>query len=240
MRKILLLSLIMLGLATTFNSNAQLLKGIKNILSSSSKSTGLTEQDAASGIKEALIKGTSESVQVVSKLDGYFGNPEIKIPLPPDAKAMAKKLRSIGMGKQVDQAIVSLNRAAEDAAQEAKPVFVAAITGMTITDAINIVKGNNDAATQYLQRTTSPELNKKFQPIIKTSLDKVDATKYWTDLVNVYNRIPFVTKMNPNLTEYVTGKAIDGLFLMIAKEELKIRKDPVARTSEILRKVFGN
>jgi len=238
MRKILLLSFILVGLGSSVNSNAQLLKGIKNALSS--KSTGLTEQDAASGIKEALIKGTSESVQVVSMLDGYFGNPEIKIPLPPDAKLMAKKLRSMGMSKQVDQAIVSLNRAAEDAAKEAKPIFVAAITSMTITDALNIVKGKDDAATQYLRKSTSPELNKKFQPVIKTSLDRVDATKYWTDLANIYNKIPFVTKINPNLTEYVTGKAIDGLFVMIAKEELKIRKDPVARTSEILRKVFGN
>lgn len=238
MRKILLLSLILIGLGSSVNSNAQLLKGIRNALSS--KSTVLTEQDAVSGIKDALIKGTSESVQVVSKLDGYFGNPEIKIPLPPDAKVMAKKLRSMGMGKQVDQAIVSLNRAAEDAAREAKPIFVAAITNMTITDAVNIVKGKDDAATQYLSKSTSPELNKKFQPVIKASLDKVDATKYWTDLANIYNKIPFVTKINPNLTEYVTGKAIDGLFVMIAKEELKIRKDPVARTSEILKKVFGN
>lgn len=238
MRKILFLSFIIIVFGSSLNSNAQLLKGIKKVFSS--KSTGLTEQDAASGIKEALIKGTSEGVQVVSKLDGYFGNPEIKIPLPPEANAMAKRLRSMGMGKQVDQAVLSLNRAAEDAAKEAKPIFVAAITNMTITDAVNIVKGKDDAATQYLQKSTSPELNKKFQPIIKTSLDKVDATKYWTDLANIYNKIPFVTKINPNLTEYVTGKAIDGLFVMIAKEELKIRKDPVARTSEILRKVFGN
>ncbi|HEX2935956.1 MAG TPA: DUF4197 domain-containing protein [Bacteroidales bacterium] len=238
MRKILFLSFIIIVFGSSLNSNAQLLKGIKKVFSS--KSTGLTEQDAASGIKEALIKGTSEGVQVVSKLDGYFGNPEIKIPLPSEANAMAKRLRSMGMGKQVDQAVLSLNRAAEDAAKEAKPIFVAAITNMTITDALNIVKGKDDAATQYLQKSTSPELNKKFQPIIKTSLDKVDATKYWTDLANIYNKIPFVTKINPNLTEYVTGKAIDGLFVMIAKEELKIRKDPVARTSEILRKVFGN
>lgn len=237
MRKILLLTFVLIA-GSSLNSNAQLLKGIKDVFSS--KNTGISEQDAASGIKEALVKGTSESVQVVSKLDGYFGNPEIKIPLPPDAKAMAKKLRSMGMGKQVDQAVLALNRAAEDAAKEAKPIFVAAITSMTITDALNIVKGKDDAATQYLRKSTSPKLNKKFQPVIKTSLDKVDATKYWTDLANIYNKIPFVKRINPNLTAYVTERAIDGLFVMIAKEELKIRKDPVARTSEILRKVFGN
>lgn len=111
---------------------------------------------------------------------------------------------------------------------------------MTITDALNIVKGNNDAATQYLKKTSSSQLTSKFQPVIKTSLDQVYATRYWTDLINTYNKIPMVQKMNPNLSAYVTGMAIDGLFTMVAKEELKIRKDPVARTTDILKKVFGS
>jgi hypothetical protein len=152
---------------------------------------------------------------------------------------METKLRAIGLGKKVDEFNESMNRAAEQAAAEAKTVFVAAIKGMTVKDAINIVKGENNAATMYLKNTTSPELNGKFQPIIKTSLDNVNATKYWGDLITAYNKIPLVKKMNPNLTEYVTDKAISGLFVMIAKEELKIRKDPVARTSELLKKVFG-
>ena len=139
-------------------------------------------------------------------------------------------------GKNINENV----EAVEKAANEAKPIFIAAIKGMTVTDAINIVKGQNNAATLYLQKTTTPELKNKFQPVIKTSLDNTSVTKYWNDLITTYNKIPFVRKMNPNLTEYVTDKAINGLFVMIAKEELKIRKDPVARTSELLKKVFGN
>jgi len=219
-------------------SSAQFLKKLSNTLNSSAGS-GFTEKEAADGIREALIKGTDESVNVVSLVDGYFGNPEIKIPFPSDAKSIESRLRSMGMGNQVDKAILSINRAAEDAAKEAKPIFVAAIKGMTIQDAINIVKGSNDAATLYLKRTTTPELTSKFKPVIQTSLNKVDATKYWKDVINAYNAIPFVQKMNPDLAAYVTDKAIEGLFVMIAKEELKIRKDPVARTTELLKKVFG-
>jgi hypothetical protein len=201
---------------------------------------GLTEKDAVNGIREALVKGTGESVKIVSRIDGYFGNPEIKIPFPENARTIESKLRAIGLGNKVDEVILSLNRAAEDAAKSAEPVFVAAIKNMSISDAIQIVKGKNDAATQYLSRTTSPELKSKFYPVIKTSLDKVEATRLWEDVIKTYNQIPFVTKQNPDLTGYVTDKAIAGLFLMIAKEELKIRQNPVARTSEILRKVFGN
>jgi hypothetical protein len=201
---------------------------------------GLTEKDAAGGIKEALEKGTGESVNLVSKANGYFSNPEIKIPFPESAKEVESKLRGLGLGSQVDQVVLSINRAAEDAAKSAQPIFIAAIKGMTINDAIQIVKGNNNAATAYLKKTTTPELRAKFSPVIKTSLDKVDATRLWTEVIQTYNQIPFVKKQNPDLTAYVTDKAIDGLFVMIAKEELKIRKDPVARTTELLKKVFGN
>jgi len=239
MRKLILITLIITGLLASFNTNAQFLKDAKKFVEKKTGVTGLSEKDAADGIREALVKGTGESVKLVTNVDGYLGNPEIKIPFPPEAKEIESKLRSMGLGKKVDEVIVSLNRAAEDAGKEAKPIFVDAIKGMSIKDAINIVKGENDAATKYLNRTTSPQLNMKFQPVIKKSLDKVDATKQWEELVKVYNKIPFVKKMNPNLTEYVTGKAIDGLFVMVAKEELKIRKDPMARTSEILKKVFG-
>ena len=204
------------------------------------KNKGLTEKDAADGIKEALVNGTGESVKMVSALDGYWGNPEIKIPFPAEAKDMESKLRSMGMGKKVDEFNESMNRAAEKAATEAKNIFIAAIKNMTVRDAINIVKGTDNAATMYLKNNTSPELISKFKPIIKTSLDNVNATKYWSDLITVYNKLPFIKKMNPDLPQYVTQKAIDGLFIMIAKEELKIRKDPAARTSELLKKVFGN
>jgi hypothetical protein len=239
MKKIILISVIITGLLASFPSNAQLLKDAKKFVEKKTGATGLSEKDAADGIREALVKGTGEGVKLVSNVDGYFGNPEIKIPFPPEAKEIESKLRSIGLRKKVDEVILSLNRAAEDAGKEAKPIFVDAIKGMTVKDAINIVKGENDAATKYLNKTTSPQLNVKFQPVIKKSLDKVQATKQWEELVKTYNKIPFVKKMNPNLTEYVTGKAIDGLFVMVAKEELKIRKDPMARTSEILKKVFG-
>lgn len=218
--------------------DAQFLKNAKKLIDS--KNNGLTEKDAADGIKEALVNGTGESVKQVSVLNGYWGNPEIKIPFPAEAKEMESKLRTIGMGKKVDEFNESMNRAAEKAASEAKPVFLTAIKEMTVRDAINIVKGTDNAATMYLKNNTSPQLIDKFQPIIKTSLDNVSATKYWSDLITIYNKIPMVKKMNPDLPQYVTQKAIDGLFVMIAKEELKIRKDPVARTSELLKKVFGN
>jgi hypothetical protein len=230
--------LVFLSFLIVQNMDAQLLKNAKKLINSGSK--GLTEKDAAEGIKEALVNGTGESVKLVSIVDGYWGNPEIKIPFPSEAKEIESRLRAIGMGKKVDEFNISINRAAEKAAIEAKPVFIAAIKGMTVKDALNIVKGQNNAATIYLQNTTSPELNGKFQPIIKTSLDNVNATKYWSDLITAYNKIPLVKKMNPDLTGYVTDKAINGLFVMIAREELKIRKDPMARTSELLKKVFGN
>lgn len=230
--------LIFLAILSTQNIDAQFLKNAKKLLDSGSKD--LTEKDAMEGIKEALVNGTSESVKLVSIIDGYWGNPEIKIPFPSEAKDIESRLRAIGLGKKVDEFNLSINRAAEKAANEAKPIFIAAIKGMTVKDAINIVRGQNNAATIYLQNTTSSELKDKFQPIIKTSLDNVNATKYWSDLITAYNKIPLVKKMNPNLTGYVTDKAINGLFIMIAREELKIRKDPMARTSALLKKVFGN
>jgi hypothetical protein len=217
--------------------NAQLINDVKKLIGK--KGSSLTEKDAAEGIKEALIKGTSEGVKTVSIVDGYYGNSSIKIPLPPEAKVIESKLRSMGFGKKVDEAIVSINRAAEGAAKEATPIFVAAIKNMSITDAMSIVKGTDDAATQYLNRTTSGELNTKFQPAINSSLDKVKATKYWKEIITLYNKIPFVQKKNPNLSEYVTRKAIDGLFYMTAQEEKKIRQDPAARTTDLLKKVFG-
>jgi hypothetical protein len=221
----------------SFGSNAQILDDAMKIVSQGTG--GLTEKDAVSGIKEALEKGTGESVSFVSKLNGYFSTPEIKIPFPPEAREIESKLRAAGMGSKVDEVILTINRAAEDAAKSAQPIFVLAIKNMTVTDGIQIVKGSNDAATKYLAKTTTPELKSKFSPVIKASLDKVDATRLWEDLIKSYNQIPFVKKQNPNLTEYVTDKAISGLFTMIAREEVKIRQNPAARTTELLKKVFG-
>ena len=230
------LIIVLLGVLS-FGSRAQLLDQAKKLIGSST--TGFTEKDASDAIREALVKGTGESVKFVSQVNGYFGNPEIKIPFPENAREIESKLRSIGLGRKVDEFIVTMNHAAEEAAKDAEPIFVSAITGMTVNDAIQIVKGKNDAATQYLSKTTSPALKTKFTPVIKTALDKVDATRMWKDLVDAYNQIPFVKRQNPDLPGYVTDKAISGLFVMIAKEELKIRQNPVARTTELLKKVFG-
>jgi len=144
----------------------------------------------------------------------------------------------MGLGKEVDRFVLTLNRGAEDAAKEAKPIFVEAVKQMTIQDAWAILKGEKDAATQYLKSSTSTLLKEKFQPIIQESLNKVNATKYYADLVNTYNKVPLVQKVNPALDDYATDKAIEGLFVMIAKEEKNIRENPLARTSELLKKVF--
>lgn len=199
----------------------------------------LSKEEVGEGLKEALTNGVSKGSDLVSQLDGYYKNPEIKIPFPPEVKQVETKLRQIGMGSEVDKFIESLNRGAEDAAKEAKPIFVSAIKQMTIQDAWGILKGENDAATKYLSRTTSPLLTEKFKPVIQNSLSKVNATKYYSDLVNTYNKIPLVQKVNPNLDDYATEKAIQGLFVMVAKEEKNIRTNPGARTSELLKKVFS-
>jgi len=205
----------------------------------SSSSGGFSKEEAAKAIKESLENGTNSGTDVVSKPDGYFKNPEIKIPFPDDAKTVEQKLRSIGAGAKVDEAVLSINRAAELAGKEAKPIFIAAIKQMTVTDAINIVKGEEDAATRYLDKTTNAMLYEKFKPIIALALEKTGATKHWTTVFSTYNKIPLVKKVNSDLEDYATKKAIVGLFVMIAKEEKKIRQDPVARTSDLLKKVFG-
>ena len=199
----------------------------------------LTAEEVANGLKEALTNGISKGSDLTSKVDGYFKNPEIKIPFPPDVKKVETRLRQMGLGGEVDKFVLSLNRGAEDAAKEAKPIFVAAIKQMTIDDAFSILKGEPDAATQFLKKTTSAQLKEKFKPVVQKSLDKVSATQYYGDLVGTYNKIPLVQKVNPDLNEYATDLAIQGLFIMIAKEEKNIRQDPLARTSDLLKRVFG-
>lgn len=199
----------------------------------------LSTEEVAKGLKEALTNGVSKGSDLASAVDGFYKNPDLKIPFPPEVKQVEEKLRQIGLDDQVDEFIVALNRAAEDAAKEAKPIFVTAVKEMTIQDAWSILKGEDDAATQYLNRTTSAQLHEKFKPVIQKSLEKVNATKYYSDLINAYNKIPFVKKVNPDLDEYATQKAVDGMFVMVAKEEKNIRENPGARTSELLKKVFG-
>lgn len=218
---------------------AQINQAISSANNTLSGETPLTTADVAEGLKEALIKGISNGSDVASQVDGYFKNEAIKILFPPDVKKVEEKLRQIGLGNEVDKFVLTLNRGAEDAAKEAKPIFITAIKSMTIEDAWGILKGDQDAATQYLKRTTSAQLKEKFRPVIQNSLDKVSATKYYGDLVGTYNKIPFVDKVNPDLNDYATDKAIEGLFVMVAREEKEIRENPVARTTDLLKRVFG-
>lgn len=217
-------------------SNAQIkLPGIFK-----TKTTGVTESEAGAGIKEALSQGVTTAVLNLNKTDGFFGSAFYKMLLPPDAKKVENTLRSIGMGNQVDKAVLAINRGAEDAVGYAKPIFVDAIKAMTLTDALNILKGPKDAATNYFKEKTKEKLITAFTPSVKTSLDKVDATKYYSDIINTYNKLPTTfKKINPDLTSYVVGKAVDALFDQVAKEEANIRTNPIARTSDILKKVFG-
>lgn len=230
---------LILAVVLTACTSAQLNQTLGDVNKSLGGPAPLTTAEVIQGLKEALIKGVSKGTDLVSQVDGYFKNPEIKIPFPPEVKKVEDRLRQIGLGNEVDKFVMTLNRGAEDAAKQAAPIFIEAIRAMTIDDAWAILKGEDDAATQYLKRTTSGLLKEKFKPVIQNSLNKVNATKYYGDIVTRYNQIPFVQKVNPDLDDYATDKAIEGLFLMVAKEEKNIRDNPVARTTEILKRVFG-
>jgi hypothetical protein len=235
MKKLLICCGFLLGACTT----AQINQTLSEVNKAVSGEKPLTTAEVGEGLKEALINGISKGADQVSQLDGYFKNPQLKIPFPPDVKKVEDKLRQIGLGNEVDRFVMTLNRGAEEAAKEAKPVFISSIRQLTIEDAWGILKGQEDAATNYLQRTTTPQLKEKFKPVIQQSLNKVGAAKYYSDLVNTYNKIPFIEKVNPDLNEYATDLAIKGLFIQIAKEEKNIRQDPVARTTDLLKRVFG-
>ncbi|MBN2312013.1 MAG: DUF4197 domain-containing protein [Candidatus Hydrogenedentes bacterium] len=199
----------------------------------------LTEADVSAGLKEALVLGITKGADQAAAPDGFFTNPQIKIPFPEDIQNVEKKLRAIGLDGLVDRFILSLNRAAEDAAVHAKPIFIDAIKSMTIRDAWNILRGEQDAATEYLRRTTSDSLYTAFRPTVEESLSKVGATRRYGEVIERHNRIPFVKKVNPDLPDYATKKAIDGLFVLVEQEEARIREDPVARTTELLKRVFA-
>ena len=216
------------------------MESIGGLLGGSSSSSGsMTNELAANGLKQALSAGTDLAANNLGQIDGFLANAAVKILFPPEARKIESTLRSLGMGSVCDQVITSVNRAAEAAVVEAKPIFVEAIKQMTITDAINILTGDKDAATQYLQRTSGQVLIAKFEPIIQSNLQKANATKYWSDAIKAYNAVPFVQKMNPNLSQYVTQKATDGIFLMVAIEEGKIRENPAQRVGSVLQDVFG-
>jgi hypothetical protein len=201
---------------------------------------GLSNEDIIKGLKNALSKGSQSAGDQASQPDGFYKNEAIKLPFPQDALKMRTALMQLGMTKEVNDFEEQLNRAAEDAAKKAAPIFLSAITKMTITDGLTILQGGNDAATQYLRKTTVDDLRNAFLPVAQSSLEKVEIAKYWNPLFTAYDKIPFSNKVNPDLNAYVTDKAIEGLFKLVADEELKIRKDPKARTTAILKKVFGS
>ena len=201
----------------------------------------VTEQDAVQGIRQALNNGVSSGISMLNRQDGFFGNQAYKLFMPPDARKIENVMRDLGMGKTVDKAILQINRAAEDAVGYAAPIFTDAIREMTIQDAWNIVKGEQDAATRYFREKTTAKLTAAFMPIIQRSLDRLEATRHYSDIINAYNKLPTTfNKLNPDLPGYVTERAVDALFDQIAKEEANIRANPAARTTEILKKVFGS
>lgn len=200
----------------------------------------VTEAEAGEGIKEALGQGLVKAVLQLNRQDGFFKDAFYKILMPPDAKKIENTLRDLGMSKMVDKAILQINRAAEDAAGFAKPIFVDAIKSMTISDAIGLVKNGDTSATHFFRVKTTDKLVAAFSPVIKNSLDKLDATKYYADVINTYNNFPTTfKKLNPDLPGHVTGRAITALFDLVGKEEQNIRQNIAARTTELLRKVFG-
>lgn len=201
--------------------------------------TGLTQAEIGNGLKEALNNGISKQVTKLTTTDGFFKNEAVKILLPEELKIVDTKLRQIGLSSIADEGLKVLNRAAEDAVKEATPIFVDAIKQMTFNDAKNILMGNNTAATTYLQNTTSNALYTKFNPVIKNSFAKVGADQVWNNIITRYNAIPLVTKVNPDLTDYTTNKAMEGVFKMIAVEEGNIRTNLNARSSDLLKKVFA-
>jgi Protein of unknown function (DUF4197) len=193
----------------------------------------------AGGLKDALLQGTNKSTVQLSAVDGFFGNAAVKILFPPEAQKAEKTLRKMGLNSLCDKVILSMNRAAEDAAKQAEPIFVDAIKQMSFTDVTNILLGKQDAATQYFKRTTTAQLIAKFKPIIKVSLDKVGATKYYSTAAGEYNKLPFVSHINPDITDYATQKAIDGIFVEIALEELNIRKNISVRSTPMMKTAFS-
>ncbi|MBB1283264.1 DUF4197 domain-containing protein [Flavisolibacter sp. BT320] len=209
-------------------------------LPQSPTATTVTQTEAAQAIREALDQGTGRGIGVLNKPDGFFGNETYKLFLPPDAQRVENTLRQLGFSSLVDKAILQINRAAEDAVGFARPIFLDAIREMTIADAINIIRGPQDAATQYFRQKTTDKLVTAFLPVIKSSLEKFSATKYYTDVISTYNNFPTtINKINPDLPSYVVNKAVSALFDQVALEEANIRANPVARTTEILKKVFG-
>ena len=230
---------ILLLLLAPLISQAQLNEIIKTV---NKKSTSITKYtgnvDISAGLKEALNKGISEQVSQLTAMNGFYKNQAVKILMPAELAKVDKTLRRMGLSKLADEGVLLMNRAAEEAVKEATPIFVSAVKNLTITDAKDILLGKDDAATRYLETKTTTELYSKFKPVVQESMGKVGADVVWTTIITKYNSVPFVTKINPDITDYVTDKALEGVFKMIAVEELKIRDNLNARTSNTLKEVF--
>lgn len=209
-------------------------------LDATAEEVPLTEREVSAALKDSLARGISRGAAQASTTDGFLLNPELKIEFPPDAIKVEQTLRKIGFGKELDRFVVQLNRAAEQAAARAKPIFIREITSMSFRDAFDILNGETDAATRYLERTTSDELYDAFLPVVQKTLDQTSATRYYAELVNRFNQLPLTFDVDPDLDEYATEKAIEGLLKLVAEEEARIRANPAARTTRLLRRVFGS
>ena len=223
-------------------TSTQITQVMKDVSDQLNGEAPLTNADVVAGLKEALTKGAEHSVSVASVTDGFWKNSRLRIPFPPEAVKVKNTLNDLGMSAQVEKFEMTMNRAAENAAKEAVPVFVNAITQMTVADGFAILKGGDHAATDYLKEKTTAELIAKFRPIVEKATEQVALTSYWAPLAGAYNKATLITggqAVNPDLNAYVTQKAIDGLFVLVADEEQQIRKDPLARTTDLLKRVFG-
>ena len=244
MRKLYITTLAIFALTFVFAQNSEsksgsLIKKANGLLGKGgSGSSSLSNDDIISGLKEALIVGAKNSTEKLSAADGFFKDAAVKVLMPAEAIKVEQKLRKLGMGQMVDDAILSMNRAAEEASKSAAPIFMNAVKKMTVQDGLGILKGADTAATGYLRKTTSPELITAFHPVIDSALQKTGATKYWKDIFDTYNKFS-LKPINPDLAAYVTDKAMNGIFHYVAEEEKKIRTDPAARINDILQKVFS-
>jgi hypothetical protein len=235
------LAVILFGLVHRGPADAKF--GLQDMLEDAKKAVGLggelSEAKIIEGLKEALEIGTSNAVKLVSKVDGYYGNPQIKIPLPDSVKKVEKALRAVGYGSKVDAFELSMNRAAEKAAPEAKALFVDSVKQMSFEDARKILDGRDNEATLYFEDKTRGKLTEIFKPIVHASMSQVGVTRQYQALDAKVRTIPFTESLSFDLDQYVTDGALDGLFLMLAEEERKIRQDPAARVTDLLKEVFA-
>jgi uncharacterized protein DUF4197 len=239
MKRLILPLIMLMSIATFSQESGGLLKKAGGLLGKKS-GAGLSNEDIVNGLKEALTVGAQNSANKLSATNGFLSNAAIKVLMPDEAKKVEATLRSAGLGKLVDDAIVSMNRAAEEASKSAAPIFIDAVKGMNVQDALGILRGNDSAATTFLKSKTWQPLTNAFKPVIDGALEKTGATKYWAAVFEAYNKIPLTKKVNTDLSNYVTGRALGGMFYQVALEEQSIRKNPAARVNDILKKVFGS